>query len=258
MSAMAKAKKTAATRAAAKTPKTTKAAAKTVKPSKPPMTAKPPKAAAATKIAKTAAAAAKTAKAPKQAAAAAKTAETAAARTGTTRRYWLMKSEPGVFSIDDLARAPGQTTGWEGVRNYQARNFLREARAGDGVLFWHSGTAEPGVAGTAVVAREAYPDPTQFDPRSEYHDPGSPADDPRWVAVDLRLERVYPRVIPLGDLRETPGLAEMVVLRRGNRLSVTPVTPAEWRLVERLAGRAPCSFRTPPRQGTGAARTARR
>jgi predicted RNA-binding protein with PUA-like domain len=155
------------------------------------------------------------------------------------RRYWLMKSEPGVFSIADLERAKGQTTGWEGVRNYQARNFLRAAQVGDGVLFWHSGTAQPGAAGTAVVARAAYPDPTQFDPRSEYHDPAATEAEPRWVALDLRFESAFPRVVTLDELRGAEGLAEMIVLRRGNRLSVTPVSPGEWRIVLRLARRAP-------------------
>jgi predicted RNA-binding protein with PUA-like domain len=144
-------------------------------------------------------------------------------------RYWLMKSEPDETSIDDALSAKDKTVAWTGVRNYQARNFMRDQmQIGDGVLFYHSGCAEPGVAGIAEVASTCYPDPTQFDPRSPYHDPQSRPDQPRWWLVDVRaLKKI--RLIGLPEMRAQPALAEMLVLRRGNRLSITPVTPAEWR-----------------------------
>lgn len=147
---------------------------------------------------------------------------------------WLMKSEPGECSIDDLAAAPGATVPWTGVRNYQARNFMRDAmRVGDGVLFYHSSCAEPGVAGLARVASGAYPDPTQFDPASHYFDPKSRPDAPRWLLVDVALVRKTP-LLPLRTMRERPELATMALLQRGSRLSITPVTPAEWAAVLRL------------------------
>ena len=145
--------------------------------------------------------------------------------------YWLMKSEPGECSIGDLASAPRQTVPWVGVRSYQARNFMRDDFAvGDGVLFYHSSCAEPGIAGLAEVASGAYPDATQFDTRSPYHDPKSLAAAPRWLNVDVKLVRKT-RLLRLGDMRETPSLSTMLVLRRGNRLSITPVTAQEWRAV---------------------------
>jgi len=150
-------------------------------------------------------------------------------------QYWLMKSEPDEASIDDLASAPGKRLPWTGVRNYQARNFMRDRmKAGDGVLFYHSSCEEPGIVGLAEVASDAYVDATQFQKKSEYYDPASRREDPRWVHVDVRA-RKKTRVIGLPELRSHPELAEMVVLRRGNRLSITPVTPAEWRFItERL------------------------
>jgi predicted RNA-binding protein with PUA-like domain len=151
-------------------------------------------------------------------------------------RYWLMKSEPSVFSIDDLARAPKQTTSWDGVRNYQARNLLREAAVGDGVIFYHSSADPPAAVGTAVVARAAYPDKTQFDPTSDHHDPDSKKDDPRWFVVDLKLEQKFARPVTLAELRGVSALAEMVLLRKGSRLSVQPVTAAEWKTVLKLGG----------------------
>jgi predicted RNA-binding protein with PUA-like domain len=157
------------------------------------------------------------------------------------RRFWLMKSEPDVFGFDDLLAAPGRTTSWEGVRNYQARNFMRDEMAvGDRVLYYHSNAEPAGVAGIAEVARAAYPDPTAFDPASAYHDPKSDPADPVWLMVDVRAVEGFPRVVTLAELRAEPALAEMVALRRGNRLSVTPVTAAEWKAVCRLgrAGRA--------------------
>ena len=150
--------------------------------------------------------------------------------------YWLMKSEPDEFSIDDLARAPKKTAPWTGVRNYQARNFMRDGmRVGDGVLFYHSSCAEPGIAGIAEVASPAYPDATQFDPKSGYYDPKSRRDDPRWVHVDVKLVKKT-RLLPLEEMRTARGLEDMVTLRRGNRLSITPVTPSEWKTVMKLLG----------------------
>ena len=148
--------------------------------------------------------------------------------------YWLMKSEPDEFSIDDLAKAPKQTTAWFGVRNYQARNFMRDdMRVGDRALFYHSSCPEPGIAGIVEISRLAYPDATQFDPKSAYYDPKSTRDAPRWVNVDVKLVRKTP-LISVQTLRETKGLQDMVTLRRGNRLSITPVTPAEWKIIEGL------------------------
>ena len=146
-------------------------------------------------------------------------------------RYWLMKSEPSEASIDDLAAAPKQTLPWTGVRNYQARNFMRdEMRVGDGVLFYHSSCPEPGIAGLAEVASTAYPDATQFDPKSHYHDPKSTPEAPRWLHVDVKLKRKT-KLLPLAELRAAPELASMRILQRGNRLSITPVTPDEWQAV---------------------------
>ena len=154
-------------------------------------------------------------------------------------RHWLMKSEPDECSIDDALAAPGATVPWTGVRNYQARNFMRDAmRVGDGVLFYHSGCAQPGIAGLAEVASTAYPDATQFDPASPYHDPASTPDKPRWLHVDVRALRKT-RLLALAELRGHPELAQMQVLRKGNRLSITPVTEDEWRfIVERLLAAA--------------------
>jgi len=153
------------------------------------------------------------------------------------RRYWLVKSEPEVFSFDDMWKAKKRTTAWDGVRNYQARNFLRdEMRVGDGVLFYHSSCDPAGVAGLAEVAGVARPDPTQFDPRDPHHDPGSDPAAPRWFLVDLRAVERLPRFVPLTDLRASKALAGMRVLQRGNRLSITPVTAAEWRAVRSLGG----------------------
>ena len=144
---------------------------------------------------------------------------------------WLMKAEPDDVSIDDLAARPGQTVPWYGVRNYQARNFMRDAmRVGDGVLFYHSGCAEPGIAGIARVASAAYPDATQFDPASKYFDTRATPDKPRWLHVDVAFVRKT-RLVGLPELRSRPELATMRVLARGNRLSITPVEPAEWRFI---------------------------
>ena len=141
--------------------------------------------------------------------------------------YWLMKSEPDEFSIDDLKRKKIEP--WSGVRNYQARNYMRDGmRKGDGVLFYHSSCDVPGVAGIAEVATAAYPDPTQFDPQSDYFDAGSKRDEPRWVLVDVRYRRKLKRTITLAELKGRKELKDMVLLRPGNRLSVSPVTKAEW------------------------------
>ncbi|MBY4895405.1 EVE domain-containing protein [Cupriavidus sp. AU9028] len=155
---------------------------------------------------------------------------------GQGRQYWLMKSEPDEASIDTLAEQ-GQLP-WTGVRNYQARNFMRDQmRIGDGVLFYHSSCPQPGIAGLAEVCSAPYPDPTQFDPDSKYHDAAASPDKPRWMLVDVRFVRKTP-LISLAMLREHEALADMVVLRRGNRLSITPVTEAEWQFITtRLAPR---------------------
>ena len=152
------------------------------------------------------------------------------------KQYWLMKSEPTEVSIDDLMAAPGQTMPWFGVRNYQARNFMRDGmREGDGVLFYHSSCAQPGVVGVAEVASTAYPDHSQFDKNSHYFDPKATQEQPRWVSVDVRgLKRTA--LLPLSELRQMPALEDMLLLKKGSRLSITPVTPAQWKAIQaRLA-----------------------
>jgi predicted RNA-binding protein with PUA-like domain len=145
--------------------------------------------------------------------------------------YWLMKSEPDEFSIDDLVKAPKQTTAWFGVRNYQARNYMRDhMRVGDGVLFYHSSCEVPGIAGIAKVTSGAHADESQFDRKSEYYDPKSKREDPRWMLVDVKLVK-RTRVMPLDEIRGYPELARMVTLKRGNRLSITPVTEGEWKFI---------------------------
>ena len=145
--------------------------------------------------------------------------------------YWLMKSEPDECSIDDALAAPERRTPWTGVRNYQARNFMRDAmRAGDGVLFYHSSCAEPGIAGLAEVASAPYPDATQFERTSEYFDPKATREQPRWFNVDVRALRKT-RLVPIAELRAHKALAKMWLLRPGNRLSITPVSAAEWRYI---------------------------
>ena len=160
--------------------------------------------------------------------------QSASKSAGKSRRFWLLKSDPDTFSWLDLEGCAKRTTRWDGVRNYQARNSLRDAvQAGDGVLFYHS-QADKAVVGTATVARVAYPDPTQFDRKSPQHDPGSDPAAPRWYAIDIRAERPFARQVPLDLLRATRGLEEMVLLRKGSRLSVQPVTAREWDLVTKL------------------------
>jgi len=150
--------------------------------------------------------------------------------------HWLMKSEPDEVSIDDLAAAPRQTLPWTGVRNYQARNFMRDAmRPGDEVLFYHSSCPQPGVAGLARIVGTAVPDETQFDPRSPYHDAQSARESPRWLQIDVQLVRKT-RLLALAEMRAAPDLSSMRVLQRGNRLSITPVTAEEWAAVLRRLG----------------------
>jgi len=145
--------------------------------------------------------------------------------------FWLMKSEPDEFSIDDLVKAPRKTTPWFGVRNYVARNFMRDTmRVGDGVLFYHSSCEIPGIAGLATVASTPYPDDSQFDKKSPYFDAKAKREEPRWMLVDVKLDRKT-RHMPLEEMRSYPQLADMVTLKRGNRLSITPVTAAEWKFI---------------------------
>jgi len=148
-------------------------------------------------------------------------------------QFWLMKSEPDEVSIDHLAAAPGQVVPWFGVRNYQARNFMRDAmQIGDQAFFYHSGCAEPGIAGICEVCSEPYPDATQFDPASPYFDPKSSRDKPRWLLRDVRFV-AKSRYLPLAEMRACPELANMRLLARGNRLSITPVTTEEWAFINR-------------------------
>jgi len=154
------------------------------------------------------------------------------------RRYWLVKSDPETFGLAELAQSPDRTTVWDGVRNYQARNHLRDdMRAGDGVLFYHSQSDPPAVVATAKVVRPGYPDPTQFDRKSPRHEPKATAERPVWYAVDIELDEVLGRPVPLPEMRETQGLDRMVLLRKGSRLSVQPVSAAEWRIVTALGRR---------------------
>jgi predicted RNA-binding protein with PUA-like domain len=152
-------------------------------------------------------------------------------------KYWLMKSEPSVFGIEHLAKAKNSTTGWDGVRNFQARNYLKEMQRGDLVFFYHSSCEIPGIAGVAAVQREAYPDPTQFDKKNDHYDAMSDPENPRWYMVDVKLVRKFDKVIPLDELRKHADgkLKDMIVLKRGNRLSITPVTKSEWSFIESLA-----------------------
>lgn len=165
------------------------------------------------------------------------------------RRYWLLKSDPDTFGMRHLKKSPEQTTCWDGVRNYQARNLLRdELQVGDRVLFYHSQTKPPAVVGIARVVRSGHPDPTQFQPRSGYHDAGSKRSDPRWFAVHIQLQSEFDRPLTLPELRGAPGLEQMVLLRKGSRLSVQPVTAEEWRIVCKLARARPLRRRGPSRR----------
>ena len=146
-------------------------------------------------------------------------------------RYWLMKSEPSDVSIDDLAALPNKAVAWYGVRNYQARNFMRDQmKVGDKVFFYHSNCAEPGIAGLAVVSKLAYPDATQFDPKNKYFDAKATPENPRWFNVDVKLVKKT-RLVSLKEMRDQPALAHMRILQKGNRLSITPIDPKEWAFI---------------------------
>jgi len=149
-------------------------------------------------------------------------------------QYWLLKSEPSVFGIDDLAKRPGKRDSWTGVRNFQARNFLRAMKRGDLAFFYHSSAKDTGIAGIVEVVREAYADPTALDPKSEYFEPKSTADNPLWYTVDVKLVRKLQRLISLGELKEQSALGGMRLLRRGNRLSVMPVEKQHWDAILKL------------------------
>ncbi len=154
------------------------------------------------------------------------------------KRYWLFKSEPESFSIDDLINSPNQTISWEGVRNYRARNILRdEVQPGDEVLFHHSSTEPPGIVGTCIIDQAGYPDESALNLKSGYYDPKHNKNNPRWFAVDVKMVTKFKTIIPLTLLKKTPGLEKMMVCQRGARLSIQPVTPDEWRIVNELAER---------------------
>lgn len=154
-------------------------------------------------------------------------------------KYWLLKSEPDVFSFDDLKTRPKKTEPWNGVRNYQVRNMMRdEMKVGDLALFYHSSCSVPGVAGVAKIVSEGKPDPTQFDADSEYFDKGSKKEEPRWLLVDVAWEADLKKFVSLDDLRNEPRLAELLILRRGNRLSITPVSKHDFDLICKLGGKA--------------------
>lgn len=158
-------------------------------------------------------------------------------RAAGERRYWLLKTEPEVFSIHDLLKAPGATTHWDGVRNYQARNYMRDQmQKGDGVIIYHSNADPPAIAGIATIAREGYPDHTQFDPAHHHYDPDAKEASPSWFMVDVKGVKAFTRTLELPELRTIPGLERMVLLQKGSRLSVQPVAPAEWDLILHLAG----------------------
>ena len=151
-------------------------------------------------------------------------------------KYWLLKSEPDVFSLEDLKNCPNQTEPWDGIRNYQARNLMRdEMQVGDRAFFYHSRQAEPAIVGTVRVVREAYPDHTSWDPSSKYFDEKSSPENPRWLMVDVQFESGFSRPVPLKELRSIPELKEMFLLRKGMRLSVQPVTEAEFQLILAIA-----------------------
>ncbi|MES2398454.1 MAG: EVE domain-containing protein [Pseudomonadota bacterium] len=152
--------------------------------------------------------------------------------------YWLMKSEPSECSVDDALAAEKSTVPWVGVRNYQARNFMRDHMLpGDGVLFYHSSCAEPGIVGIAEVASTSYPDPTQFDAQSHYYDPKSKPEEPRWQLVDVKVLKKT-RNLTLPELRANPALEDLTILKKGNRLSITPVEPQHWRVISKLLDKA--------------------
>ena len=158
-----------------------------------------------------------------------------APRTLHGQRFWLMKNEPDEYSFAHALAAPGATIAWNGVRNYQARNFMRdEMQPGDGVLYWHSSCAEPGIYGLARIAGNLRVDPSQFDPEDPYYDPKSPRDKPRWLTLDVQALKAAAPALLIAALRRHPELEQMRVLQKGNRLSITPVTPAEWDFIVKL------------------------
>ena len=151
------------------------------------------------------------------------------------KKYWLFKSEPDVFSWDDLVKAKKRTTTWEGIRNYQARNLLRdECKRGDQVFFYHSRINPPAIMGIAEVVKEAYPDPEQFDPKSKYYDASADPEDPRWLMVDVKAVKAFRKPIDLPTLKEHESLEGLMVIKRGARLSIQPVEPAHWKLISRM------------------------
>ena len=152
-------------------------------------------------------------------------------------KYWLMKSEPGSFSIEDLKKSPKKTTCWDGVRNYLARNYMREMRKGDGIFFYHSNSDPTGIVGAAEVVKTAYPDHTALDPKDKHYDPKSTPENPIWEMVDIRFVRQFVETITLDELRQVTGLESMELLRKGSRLSVQPVSEKEWGIISKLADR---------------------
>jgi len=152
----------------------------------------------------------------------------------TEKHYWLFKAEPHIYGIEHLAAAPQKTGRWDGIRNYQARNFLRDQVAvGDEVFIYHSSCKQVGIVGAARVVKAAYPDPTQFDPESPYYDPKATPENPRWVSVDIKLSNIFPRLIPLAEIKAQPGLENMVLIKQ-SRLSTQPVSAHEWKIINNL------------------------
>ena len=161
-------------------------------------------------------------------------------KSSRVRRYWLVKSEPDVFSFDDLLASPQRTSGWDGVRNYQARNFLRDdMKKGDLVFFYHSSTEPAAIVGVAEVARDGYPDPTALDPNDAHFDPKSKAESPTWMMVDLRAVGALARPVSLAELRGVTGLEKMILLQKGSRLSVQPVSAEEWEIIHAMGSKKP-------------------
>lgn len=151
-------------------------------------------------------------------------------------QYWLLKSEPEAFSIDDLKQLPKKTDHWDGIRNYQARNMMRDQmKKGDLAFFYHSNCTPPGIVGVVEIVREAYPDHTAFDPDSKYHDPKSDPENPRWMMVDVKFKKAFKQMITLEELRKNNKLEDMLILRKGNRLSITPVTERQWKIISQIA-----------------------
>ena len=172
------------------------------------------------------------------------------------KRYWLVKSEPDCFSIQKLAEQPKQTTYWDGVRNYQARNFMRDMRVGDRVFYYHSSADPPAVVGIAAVVREAYPDHTAQDPKADHYDPKSTPENPIWEMVDIRLEEIFAEPLGLDQLRDVPQLKNMELLRRGSRLSVQPVSAGEFETIVKLAHGGKVAAKKSPKPETRPAKKA--